>query len=666
MAIDFGLWTDLSVIERKFTELAASGDVFGLDIETGYNGPPREKGALRCEISFPAGMSFSGDPSWARYVPLAHVRGHNVDNRSFALLLAPLLATGKSVAHNMLFELRRIAKFFRTHLTVEEIASFGLPPSGYFPFHSDSMIEAYLLGRFRAVGLKPLTWDVFRYQMVEIQDLFPGLTDTQKKCIRFSELELTSQVISYACDDAAWCLAHSRRHRPLVADRLLYATEMALIPIIAEMEDYGVAMDWVSMERARVRAERFSVAQRREVMRVLSDQLGKPIDINLNSSAQVADVLYRQLGLKTTRVTKKTGNMSTDEKAMAGLARKHAVVREIIDWREIRKLIGSYLEKYPRDFNISEDHRTHSSYNQIRAASGRTSVSDPGHQQFPKKYEYHLASGEEFYLNFRDLVVSGLDHYLIGFDYSQIELRVLAALSGEPALVRAYQEGVDVHALTASMLFDVPLSEVIARQRDRGKTFNFSVAYGQGVKALAESLGVSFEEAKSLNERFFGIYSSIKAWKERQVRLGVEQGYTTSQFGRRHPIWELESESGAMRSKGERLCVNAPVQGNAADLCKIAMVRADRALARANLKDRVHMIMNIHDALVFEAHVSVPPQTIIDLVQPAVVFPVPGWPPIVVDWEVGRRWGSMVKLKLDERHQIIVPDAIARTSALVG
>jgi DNA polymerase-1 len=430
---------------------------------------------------------------------------------------------------------------------------------------------------------------------------------------------------------------------------------MSLVPIVAEMEDHGVAFDWARMAVASAKAERFSVTQRREIMQRLSALLNKPIDINLASSAQVADVLYGQLGLKTTRLTAKSQKMSTDEKALAGLAKKHDMVRKILDWREIRKLIGSYLEKYPKDFNYAPDGRTHSSHNQVRVVSGRFSVLEPGYQQLPKKYYYKLDDGEEFNLKFRDFVVAGPDHYFIGFDYSQIELRVLAALSGEPALVRAYQNGDDVHALTGALLFKVALDEVTDEQRSKGKTFNFAVSYGQGVKALAESLGVSFEEAKVLNEKFFSLYSTVKAWKDKQILLGVQQGYTTSVFGRRHPIWELDSDSGAVRSTGERLCVNAPIQGNAADVCKIAMVRSSKAIKQRGLGDRVHLIMNIHDALIWEVHNSVSPQTVIDIVHPEVTFPVPGWPPLEVEWEVGKRWGSMVKLKLDTSSQIVLP-----------
>jgi DNA polymerase-1 len=655
LAVDCGLLTDLRVVDKLFTKLATIEDGFGYDIEGGYDGPPMPGFSLHPETAVLAGVSVSGDPSWARYVPLRFRGGQGVDEVEFARLLAVLLGSGKGIAHNAKFELTHLARFLRERLSSAELAEAGLDIDGYFPLFSDSMIEAYLLGTYRALGLKYLSEEVFGYHQTEIWDLFPPMTEKQKKCIRFTDLELTPKVITYACDDAAWCLALSRKNRPKVKDKLLYRVEMGIVPILAHMEDHGVQFDWTSMERVKTEAEQFATLMRQEIMKRLSEMTGKCVDINLNSSAQVADVLYTQLGMSTTRLTKGSGKMSTDEKALSGLAKKHAVVKRLLEYREVKKLIGSYLEKFPRDFRYAKDGRTHPSHRQTSIVSGRFAVSDPPYQQLPKKYYYQLESGLEFFLKFRDFVMAAPDHYLIGFDYSQIELRVLAGLSGEPALVRAFEEGIDVHVMTASLMFGVPLEEVTEDQRGIAKTQNFAILYGQGAKGIAERLGISVEESKAFMEKYFAIYSSVQAWIDKQTRTGIQAGYTISKFGRIHPLWQLESDSSAIRGTGERLCVNAPTQGGAADLMKIAMVRADRKLRSVGLHEKVHLQMNIHDALVWEAHRSVSPQRIIDLVNPEVCIPVPGWPVIKADWEVGTRWGSMVKLKLDANNKIIVP-----------
>lgn len=654
MAVDFGLLTDLGQIEKLFDKMATIEDGFGYDIETGYSGPPMEKYALHPETAFTVGVSYSGDPRWARYTPLRHDRGEMVDEVEFARLLAQLLGKGKGIAHNSFFELRHLAKFFRERLSTDEIREAGLDEMAYFPLFSDSMIEAYLLGEWPGVGLKALTLAVFGHQMTEFADLFPDATSKQQKAQRFNTLDLDPRVVSYACEDAAWCLALSRKHRPRVKDKLLYTVDMELVPIIAEMEDYGLQIDWQEMSRWNLRAKSFADALRLQIMKHLSKAVKEPVDINLGSSQQVSTVLYDKLGLRTTRMTG-SGGMSTSAPALAGLAKKHSVVQEILNYRELVKLSGSYLEKYPRDFNYAEDGRAHPSHNACFVVSGRFSVSDPAYQQFPKKYHYELDNGQSFDLKFRNFLVAAPDHYLIGFDYSQVELRVLAGLSGEPALVKAYNEEVDVHQLTASLVYGIPFDEVSEDMRAVGKTQNFALMYGQGAKGMAERMGISVEEAKAFSEKYFAVYSSVKSWVDRQTREGVARGHTVSKFGRKHPIWALESDKPAIRANGERLCVNAPVQGGAADIMRISMVRSSKAIKAGGYRSTIHMTMNIHDALVFEVHKSVSPQTVIDLIHPQVIFPIPGWPKMRADWELGLKWGDMRKLNLDENNKIILP-----------
>jgi DNA polymerase I-like protein with 3'-5' exonuclease and polymerase domains len=557
VAVDCGLLTDLSQIERLFARLAKIEDGFGFDIEGGYDGPARPKHSLHPETATLAGVSFSGNPSWARYIPVRY-RGGRMSERDeleFIRLLAVLLGSGKGIAHHGKFELCHLAREFRKFLSAAELAEAGLEDDGYFPLFSDSMIESYLLGESRSHALKFLTNEYFGWQQAEITDLFPPMTSAQEKCLRFTDLELSPAVVSYACDDAAGALILSHRNRPRVCDKLLYKVEMAIIPILARMEDHGVLFDFSSMSRVASEAEQFAGAMRTEIMRDLSVTLGKPVDINLASSPQVADVLYGQLGYRTTRMTKgsekNAPKMSTDEKALAGLAKKHPVVKRILQHREIKKLVGSYLVKFPRDFAYAKDGRTHPSHNQVRIVSGRLSVNDPPYQQLPKKYEFLLNSGHSFNLKFRDFVMAAPGHYLIGFDYSQIE----------PAMLKAFNDGLDIHALTASLLFSVPLAEVTDTQRGVGKTQNFAVGYGQTPKGIAERLGIPLEEAKILFDKYFSMFASLRSWISKQTMEGVRLGYTVSKFGRKHPIWELESPSSATRSTGERLCVNAPVQG---------------------------------------------------------------------------------------------------------
>lgn len=207
--------------------------------------------------------------------------------------------------------------------------------------------------------------------------------------------------------------------------------------------------------------------------------------------------------------------------------------------------------------------------------------------------------------------------------------------------MQAFDNDEDVHTATAALMLGIPREQVTSESRAVGKTMNFALLYGMGAKSLAERLAIPKEEGQRLYQQYFSAYSAISVWVERVTAEGKKRGYTVSMFGRRFTIWEFTSDDSYIYSKGERLCVNAPIQGAAADYMKIAMVRADDALAKAGLKDRVHLVMNIHDALEFYVHESVSPEEVIEVLRPAVEFTVPKLPKIVADWHVGKKWGQV-------------------------
>jgi len=439
-----------------------------------------------------------------------------------------------------------------------------------------------------------------------------------------------------------------------------------LLEVLHDMEDDGLLFDWAAMRADSGRAKQFLTVQNSAIMSTLSDMTKESISINLGSPKQISEMLYDRLGFKTTRMTKTSQDtddpkMSTDAKALEGLAQEQPVVRQILEWKEVNKLVGSYLDKYERDFAYdTATMRVHPSYNQSFVISGRFSVSEPGIQQLPagnyeipegepfegKKITRYEAGGEVFEMCFRDYVVAPEGWYGVGFDLSQAELRALAGEAGEPSLIDAFQTGVDVHRRAASMLFDVPEDQVTKLQRSKGKTLNFSLLYGQGIKALGESLGVSFEEARDLYNKYFKGYSKIADYIKNQNKLGRTQGYVTTKFGRKMTIWEYTSDKKWIREKGDRMTVNLPIQGSATgDYPKIAMVRAKRAINKAGLRDKIQLVMNVHDALEFYVHDSIPLQDVIELLQPEVIFPVPGWPSMEADWHVWKKWGSAQELK---------------------
>jgi DNA polymerase-1 len=664
--------TSIEALAERTERVIQDQKPFGYDIETGYLGSDRDKGAIHRSTAILVGISFTNSLDWARYVPLAHDAGGNLDNYQAAQLFWDMLSTGLGVAHNAAFELRHLSKWFLQELADDPERGEQVRASkGYFPIRSDSMVEAYLAADYPNFGLKFLTKEMFGHVQTELHELFSAdLKVKNRKAIRFNTLELTPQVISYACEDSIWCLAIHQRYYDKVKDRLLFTVEKSIVQdVLPLMEDEGLVYDWTLMRRAADLLRDFRDRFNAEIMADLSDMSGAPVAINLASPLQVRKTLYEGLGMKTTVYTDKTRDlepakrvMSTSDLALKKLASQFPVVKKILQWREQTKLLGTYLDKYETAYNIADDGRAHPSLLSAFVITGRFACSDPNYQQSPRKYHFDLAeakaaheAGEEppvgtcFKFNFRDAIKAPADHYILGFDLSQAELRAIAGEAQEHALLEAFENGDDVHRVTASLMLGVPLADVTEEQRGVGKMLNFALLYGMSTKGLADRLNISMEEAQSLMDKYFAGLSAIAAYMTKQVRIGKEKNYVTSRFGRKMPIWEYLSENPYIRSKGDRACVNYPIQGAATgDYMKIAMVRVVHALKKAGLLDKVKLVMNVHDALEFYVHKSLTPEEVIAVLKPAVVFDVPGWPTMKADWHVAKRWGSPVDIEVHD------------------
>lgn len=652
---NYGLVTSLSELSGLLDQVGS--DICGYDIETGYLGPSKDKHSLHPETAFIAGFSFTNSTNWARYVPLGHDHGDNLDPHAVAEMLWPWLKQGTSVPYNAVFELRHTSKFFRQYLS--DHPRFGdevRESKGYFPVHSDALVEAYTLSEYQKFGLKYQTEQTYGHKMTELADLFPDMAKKDKDKLRFNVLELTPPHIEYACEDALWTLKLHQDNYPRVKDHFIYRLEMAVIPVVCEMEDFGIAYDWDLIRRSAADIKEFQELFLPEIQQEISDLVGEPMQVNLGSAKQLREVLYGRLGLRVNRWTPGTKNkplaervMSTDAQALGTLASKNPVVQRIVEYKETKTLSTRYLQKYLDKFTFAADGRAHPSHLNCHVISGRFAVTDPVYNQSPGTYHYELASGAVFHLNYRDVVFSPPGHYLLGFDIKQAELRGIAGMAQEPVLLEAFAKGIDPHKATAAMMLGKPLDSITDKDRDNGKTFNFSILYGLGDEALSEKLKIPVEEAKILREKFLAGYRSIARWSAEQVEFGKTHGYVLSLFGRRCPIWEFDSPNKQIRRKGERLCVNAPIQTSATgDYGKLCMVRARTALRQAGLAEQVHLVMNLHDALYFYVEESLTPQSVIDLLEPVVVIPLPGWPSMDVEWSIGKRWGSMYKLERDD------------------
>ena len=666
---NYGLVTDLDELAELTQRI--HGNVFGYDIETGYHGPDREKGAVHPETAFIAGISFTDSTDWARYVPLGHDDAENLDNNQAARIFWVLLATGMGVAHNAAFELRHLAKWFRIHLWDDpDYGEAVRAGNGYFPIRSDTQVEAYLAAEYQRFGLKYLTKELFGHTMTELFDLFPDLAKNKRKFLRFNVLPLEPRVIEYACEDSVWCLAIHRRYYPTVKDQLLYKVELGIVQdVIPSMEDVGVLYDWARMRRTADELRAFRDKFNAQIMAELSDLVGEPVAISLASPPAISRVLFEKLGYRTTVYTDKTRDlppeqrkMSTGKIALERLAKTYPVVQKIREWKQITRLLGTYLDRYEDLYNYADDGRAHPNHLSAFVITGRFAVGDPAYQQSPKKYHYDLAAGRAaheagetppsgtcFRFNFRDCIIAPPDHYILGFDLSQAELRAIAGEAQETALLEAFANGEDVHKRTAALMLGIPIEAVNKDQRDIGKTLNFALGYGMGVKSLADRLGIPIEEAQALMDKYFAGLPNIAAWSKKQIEHGKTYGYVTSKFGRRLPIWEYRSDKRWIYQKGDRACVNYPIQGAATgDAMKIAMVRAVAAIKEAGLKDKIQLVMNIHDALEFYVRASVEPQDAVAILQPAVIFPIPGWPQMKADWHIARRWGSPTEIEVQD------------------
>lgn len=624
---------DLKVLVEKMDQ---SGRPIGFDIETGYDGPPRIKSSLFPHAgSFIVGFSMTVDSRWARYVPLQHDFGPNLDPDEVWPVMKPLLEQKRVVAHNLKFEKRNLR-------------TVGIEIGAY----SDSMIEAYCLSEWKKYGLKDLVKEIFGHQMTEIHDLFPDLKVKDRDTLRFNAVDVNPETVEYACEDAVWCLAlHERHYERVLAERGdVYKIEMQVLDLMCDLEDRGVAVDWEGMERARAESIPFIAKFESELKADLGALVGHSlVGLNLNSATQMRKLLYSPapegLGLKTTRRTK-NDSFSTDAVAMARLARDYPAIQKLLQLREVQNLrrrLEIWLEEDKRKPAVRGlDGRVHAGYSQVRVGSGRFAANDPAIQQCPKDWNWALAEGSQFEGNFRDFLVAAPDHYLLSFDYSQIELRVMAGLSQEPALLEAFDHDQDVHTITAAKMLGKRPDEVDAKiERPIGKTMNFALLYGMGPQSLSERLAISRERANELYQAYFSGFPSITRWMDQMKSDGTKRGFTLSWIGRKYTVWELQSSNPAIYSKAERVLVNVPVQGGAADYVKIAMLRVRAGLeARGWWNTSVRMIMNQHDALTFEVSQDLDPREVLRVLRPAVEFPVKAFPKIITDWEFGYRWGS--------------------------
>lgn len=399
--------------------------------------------------------------------------------------------------------------------------------------------------------------------------------------------------------------------------------EMPLVPVLAKMERAGMLVD---PDRLRSLSEGLAT-QITEVERSIRDLAGDET-FNIGSPMQLSHVLFDVMGLPTKGLKKtKRGYYSTNAKVLSDLARDHEIVRLILDWREKSKIKSTYLDTLGP--LRRGDGRVHTTYNQTITATGRLSSSDPNLQNIPTRSELGRTVKTAF--------SAGEGSVFLAVDYSQIELRLLAHLSGDEHLVRAFNEGEDFHAETAARVFGVPVSEVTPDLRSRAKAVNFGIVYGQQAYGLSQSLHISMAEARDMIDRYYEAYPGVRTFLDNVVARAKQTGYAETMYGRRRHIPELKAKNPQLRGFGERTAMNHPMQGTAADIIKIAMARVSRRLEEEGFS--AHMILQVHDELDFECPVD-EVERLTAMVQDAMEHVVDLRVPLIAEASTGITWAD--------------------------
>ncbi|MCD8235520.1 MAG: DNA polymerase I [Prevotellaceae bacterium] len=446
----------------------------------------------------------------------------------------------------------------------------------------DTMIAHYILHPELRHNMDYLAEIYLNYKTIHIDEL---IGSKGKKQLSMRDLS-PAEVYEYAAEDADITLRlKSKLEKELHEENLynLFADiEMPLVPVLARMERNGVCLDTGSLTET---SQHFT-QRMQQIEQEIYELAG--CDFNISSPKQVGEVLFDRLKITDKAKKTKTGQYVTSEEVLQSLRTKHPVVEKILDYRGYKKLLSTYIDALPQLINPRTGH-IHTSYNQAVTTTGRLSSSNPNLQNIPIRDE----NGKEV----RKAFIPDEGCEFFSADYSQIELRIMAHLSGDENMVEAFREGHDIHAATAAKIYKQPISEITSDQRRKAKTANFGIIYGITTFGLAERMQVSRGEAKELIDEYFATYPKVKEYMDKSINVAREHGYTETLFGRRCYLPDINSRNATVRGYAERNAINAPIQGTAADIIKIAMVNIDRHIREHNLRSK--MILQVHDELNF-------------------------------------------------------------------
>ena len=486
----------------------------------------------------------------------------------------------------------------------------------------DTMLAHYLLEPELRHNMDYLSETYLKYQPVSISQLI-GKKGKEQLTMRDVPVE---KVVEYAAEDADITLQLKEYLAPRLEKegfrKLFDEIEAPLVKALVELEYAGVKVDADFLNEYSKELDQ-EIAELEQTIYKLAD--GR---FNISSPKQVGEILFEKMGLPYRGSKTKSGQYSTSEDKLAELAKEHPIIEDILKHRGLVKLKSTYVDALPKMVNPRTG-RIHSSFNQALAATGRLSSNNPNLQNIPVRTPEGAKVREAF-------IPRDEDHVILAADYSQIELRIIAEISGDEAMLDAFQTGKDIHRATAARVFEVPYDEVTREQRYRAKTVNFSLIYGAGAHNLSMQLDIKRSEAKELIDQYFLRYPGLKGYMDKSVEEARKVGYVKTLMGRRRYLRDINSRNAVVRGHAERNAINTPIQGTAADMIKIAMVNIHQEFEKRQFQSK--MVLQVHDELVFDAHKE-ELETIKPIIEQLMKNTIPGLKvPIVVEMGVGKNW----------------------------
>lgn len=556
--------------------------------------------ALTAEL---IGMAFSYEKGKGYYVSFRDKE----DLREKIEILRPVLESTEilKIGHNLKYDIKVLYKYN---------IKLSLPIY-------DTMVAHYLINPDMRHSMDVLAETYLNYRPISIESLIGKKGKNQKT---FNTIPIEQQK-EYAVEDADVTYQLKQLFeadiKKINAEQLLQTIELPLVNVLASMEKEGITLDTQALNEISKELEADMLQLEQAIYKASGEEF------NLNSPKQLGEILFEKMQLLKKPRKTKSGQYATSEDVLSKLAEKHSIVKDILEYRQLQKLKSTYVDALPQEVD-KDTGRIHTTFAQTVAATGRLASNNPNLQNIPIR----TPRGQEVRKAF---IAKDEKHVLLAADYSQIELRLIAGLSKDPAMMESFLNGEDVHAATAAKIFNVALNQVTREQRSNAKTVNFGIIYGVSAFGLSEQTSLSRSESKDLIETYFETYPLLRKFIDQQINIARKQGYVETILGRRRYLNDIHSNNYVVKSHAERNAVNAPIQGSAADIIKVGMVKLQKVLQQSHFKTK--MLLQVHDELVFEVPIEELPEVqpiIKEVMENAVPFNVP----LVVECGVGKNW----------------------------